>query len=152
MAARKVRRLPPKPAEPGVPTPGDAWDYDRMTTEAASAESVGMFNVEDGSLMAPADMEQAQLDLLKTLDQPKPASRGQLVRCVLESLSLEYAYRLRIETSDFVVQGMSSGWLRFSPSTDCSETPRCSRNSIRPCRRARPPRGGSSSARDPKCP
>jgi len=77
-------------------TSGDAWDYNRMTAEAARAESIGMFNVEDGSLMAPADMEQAQLDLLESLGQPKPASRGQLIRCVLESLSLEYAHRLRL--------------------------------------------------------
>ena len=31
---------------------------------------------------------------LERLGQPKPASRCQLLRCVLESLALEYAYRL----------------------------------------------------------
>jgi len=77
-------------------TSGDPWDYSRMTVEATKSESTGMFDVEDGSLMAPADMEQAQLDLLEALGQPRPASRGQLIRCVLESLALEYAHRLRM--------------------------------------------------------
>ena len=72
----------------------DPWDYDRMTSEAVNSQSTGMFNVEDGSLMAPADMEESQIELLKKLDQPVPQSRGELVRCVLESLALEYAYRL----------------------------------------------------------
>jgi rhamnulokinase len=74
----------------------DPWDYPRMTAEAAKAKSTGMFNVEDGTLMAPADMEQAQYDLLAAMKQPKPSSRGELIRCVLESLALEYAYRLRM--------------------------------------------------------
>ncbi len=74
----------------------DPWDYTRMTSEASKAKSIGMMNVEDGSLMAPADMEQAQYDLLASMQQPKPSSRGELIRCVLESLALEYAYRLRM--------------------------------------------------------
>mgnify|MGYP001198461686 CR=1 FL=1 len=74
----------------------DPWDYTRMTAEARQAKSTGMFNVEDGTLMAPADMEQAQYDLLAKLKQPRPGSRGELIRCVLESLALEYAYRLRM--------------------------------------------------------
>ena len=77
-------------------TLSDAWDYDRMTAQAADARSTGMLNVEDASLMAPADMEEAQLALLEKLGQPKPESRGELVRCVLESLALEYAYRLNM--------------------------------------------------------
>jgi rhamnulokinase len=77
-------------------TLSDAWDYDRMTAQAADARSTGMLNVEDASLMVPADMEEAQLALLEKLNQPKPESRGELVRCVLESLALEYAYRLNM--------------------------------------------------------
>ena len=42
-------------------TLSDPWDYDRMTAEAANSQSTGMFNVEDGSLMAPVDMEKAQI-------------------------------------------------------------------------------------------
>jgi rhamnulokinase len=77
-------------------TASDRWDYDRMTAEAAKARPVGMFDVEDSCLMAPADMEEAQLNLLAKLNQPTPDSRGELVRCVLESLALEYAYRLNM--------------------------------------------------------
>lgn len=70
---------------------GDPWDYDRMTAEAADAESGPLVNVEDPSLVAPRDMEKALLDLLTNSGQKKPAGRGQLVRCVLESLALQYA-------------------------------------------------------------
>jgi len=74
----------------------DGWDYPRMTAEAASAESGPLINAGDPSLLAPADMEQAILDLLAGAGDSKPPSRGQLVRCVLESLALEYDMRLRM--------------------------------------------------------
>ncbi|MCK5173207.1 MAG: rhamnulokinase [Planctomycetes bacterium] len=76
--------------------PEDPWDYNRMTKEAADAESVAMVDVADTCLLAPADMETALTDLLGRLGQAKPESRGQLVRCVLESLALEYAYKLNV--------------------------------------------------------
>lgn len=75
-------------------TQADPWDYVRMTAEAARAEGGLLLNAADASLMAPADMEQAQLALLARTGQNTPASRGQLVRCVLESLALEYNVRL----------------------------------------------------------
>ncbi|MBN1124805.1 MAG: rhamnulokinase [Sedimentisphaerales bacterium] len=79
-------------------TSTDAWDYTRITDEARSARSTGMFSVNDQRLMAPADMEETLYGILKETGQSKPASRGELVRCVLESLSLEYAYRLNLIT------------------------------------------------------
>ncbi len=45
--------------------------------------------------MAPADMEQALVGVLKAHDQPTPESRGQFIRAVLESLALEYDWRLQ---------------------------------------------------------
>lgn len=75
----------------------DPWDYVRMTNEAGTDEAAkftGLVDVADDSLMAPADMETALLGVLAKHDQPTPGSRGQLVRCVLESLALEYAERL----------------------------------------------------------
>jgi rhamnulokinase len=72
----------------------DPWDYDRMTAQAADAQAGPLVNVEDPSLVAPKDMEQALLDLLDTSGQKKPASRGELIRCVLESLALQYAVGL----------------------------------------------------------
>ena len=77
-------------------TTSDPWDYDRMTTEAAQAEFEGIVDVTDDSLMAPVDMEQSLLDLLEKHGQPKPKSKGELIRCVLKSLALEYAYRLEV--------------------------------------------------------
>ncbi len=75
----------------------DPWDYDRMTAAAIEAEAddfAGLVNVADESLLAPADMEEALLAVLAGAGQGKPDSRGQLVRCVLESLALECAWRL----------------------------------------------------------
>jgi rhamnulokinase len=71
-------------------TPDDAWDYNRVTAEAAAAPSGPLFNAADESLLAPADMEQAILDLLESSGQATPESKGQLLRCVLESLALQY--------------------------------------------------------------
>ena len=76
--------------------PGDPMDYTRMTREAAEAASCGaLVNVADNAFLAPADMEAALYDFIVRTGQPKPQSRGQLVRCVLESLALEYATRLK---------------------------------------------------------
>ena len=75
-------------------SPEDPWDYDRMTAEARAAEPVALVDAAAAGLMAPADMEQALRDLIADSGQPQPAAPGQLVRCVLESLALEYASRL----------------------------------------------------------
>jgi rhamnulokinase len=78
-------------------SPADLWDYDRMTDEARgeeSAEYSGLINVADPSLTTPADMQQAIEALLAGSDQPLPKTRGQLLRCVLTSLALEYNTRL----------------------------------------------------------
>ncbi|MEE9436731.1 MAG: rhamnulokinase family protein [Candidatus Adiutricales bacterium] len=76
--------------------PSDPWDYGRLTGEASSADSTSLFDVSDESLLAPADMEQALLKLMDRLGQPRPATKGELVRSVLESLACEYAVRLEI--------------------------------------------------------
>ena len=78
-------------------TPADPWDYDRMTGEARgdqAAEYAGLVDVADPSLTAPADMQQALEALLAGSGQSLPKTRGQLVRCVLTSLALEYNARL----------------------------------------------------------
>jgi rhamnulokinase len=77
-------------------TSADPWDYARMTAEAiqASTSWSGLVDVADGSLLAPPDMEKALLALLRKTGQGEPSNRGQLVRCVLESLALEYDRRV----------------------------------------------------------
>ena len=75
-------------------TSADPWNYNRMMEEAAQAQSAAIIDVTDACLLAPDDMEESLLELVHRLQQPLPASRGELIRCVLESLALEYAYRL----------------------------------------------------------
>jgi rhamnulokinase len=77
-------------------TATDPWDYHRMMEEATRAKSGPLIDVADGALLAPPDMEAALIDLLRRLAQPQPESRAELVRCVLESLALEYARCLEV--------------------------------------------------------
>lgn len=74
-------------------TPDDPWDYNRITTEAEAAAGGILLDVADDSLMSPPDMEKAILALVRNSGQSEPATRGELLRCVLESLALEYAMR-----------------------------------------------------------
>jgi rhamnulokinase len=77
-------------------TAADPWSYNRMMEKASQAKSGPIINVADKCLLAPDDMEESLLDLAHRLQQPLPDSRGELIRCVLESLALEYAYRLEL--------------------------------------------------------
>jgi len=79
---QELRRKWDRPEEP--------WDYNRITAESKTAKSTAIVNVADPSLMAPHDMEEAILALIEKTGQPKPKTRGELVRCVLESLALQY--------------------------------------------------------------
>ncbi len=77
--------------------PNDPWDYSRITAAAADVNPASWSSHIDAaheSLMAPADMEQALYDLIARSGQTTPENRGHLVRCVLESLALEYNRRL----------------------------------------------------------
>jgi rhamnulokinase len=90
-----------------------------MMEEASKAKSGSVIDVADSCLLAPDDMEEALLALARRFQQPLPYSRGELIRCVLESLSLEYAHRLDLlcalssETVDalFLVGGGSANKL-----------------------------------------
>ena len=74
-------------------TSADRWDYTRMTDEARQGKDFdGLVNAADNSLLAPADMEAALREVLAKTSQASPRTRGQLIRCVLESLALEYAW------------------------------------------------------------
>ena len=72
-------------------TSGDPWDYDRITAEAEQAETNILIDAQAPSLLAPADMEAAQTELIRASGQNVPQSRGQLLRAVMQSLALEYA-------------------------------------------------------------
>ncbi len=77
-------------------TAADPWNYHRMTAAASQAKSGPIIDVADKCLLAPDDMEESLLDLAHRFQQPLPDSRGELIRCVLESLALEVAYRLEL--------------------------------------------------------
>jgi len=74
----------------------DVWDYPRMAAAAGEADGQGgpLIDAADESLLAPADMEEALRTLIRNTGQAEPDDRGTLVRCVLESLALEYNHRL----------------------------------------------------------
>lgn len=77
-------------------TSADPWNYNRMMQEASQAKSGPIIDIADKCLLAPDDMEKSLLDLTCRFQQSLPNSRGELIRCVLESLALEYAYRLEL--------------------------------------------------------
>ena len=77
-------------------TSADPWNYHRMMAEASQAKSGPIIDAADTCLLAPEDMEESLLQLVHRFQQPFPGSRGELIRCVLESLALEYAYRLEL--------------------------------------------------------
>lgn len=76
--------------------PDDGWDYARMTAEAIKAPSGPLVDVDSSRLLAPADMEETLIELVRQSGQQAPAGRGQLVRCVLESLALQYAWGIDV--------------------------------------------------------
>ncbi len=77
-------------------TAEDPWDYVRMTKEASHAECATLINAADDTLLAPPDMQEALLGLAKQSGGSMPESKAQLVRCVLESLALEYDLRVSL--------------------------------------------------------
>ena len=79
-------------------TPDDPWDYDRMTSEARNSDCTALVDVAAPSLMAPYDMQQEIETLLTDSGQALPKTHGQLLRCVLASLALEYNARLEAMT------------------------------------------------------
>ena len=65
--------------------------YPELITEADSCEPFrSLINPDDDCFANPADMEQAIREYCRTAGQPVPEQRGQIVRCIFESLALRY--------------------------------------------------------------
>lgn len=65
--------------------------YPGLIAEAAACEPFRSLIHPDDALFAnPADMEQAIKDYCSARRQPVPETRGQIVRCIFESLALRY--------------------------------------------------------------
>ena len=65
--------------------------YQELIADAEASEPFrSLINPDDALFANPADMEQAIKDYCKVSGQPVPETRGQVVRCIFESLALRY--------------------------------------------------------------
>ena len=72
-------------------TDGKRMAWDEVTRLAAAAPAFAMLiDPDDASFYNPADMEKAIRAFLARTQQPAPADRGAVLRCVYESLALKY--------------------------------------------------------------
>jgi rhamnulokinase len=70
---------------------GDALDYGVLIREAEHAKSfVGIVDPNDNLFLNPPDMPKAITQFCNNSGQQSPATRGEFVRCALESLALKY--------------------------------------------------------------
>jgi rhamnulokinase len=81
---------------------GASYSYDDLTAMAADAPAFGPLIVPDHpSFLAPRDMPAAIRTFCERTGQPVPGTRGEILRCALESLAL--AYRRVAEQLDHLV-------------------------------------------------
>lgn len=70
---------------------GDACDYDELTQRAAQAPAFGPLIVpNDPRFLAPGDVPERIRGYCEETGQQVPETPGQVIRCALESLALEY--------------------------------------------------------------
>ena len=70
---------------------GATFSYDDLTELAKSAKSFqSLIAVNDKRFMAPADMPTEIQSFCKETSQPIPSDKAAIIRCILESLALEY--------------------------------------------------------------
>jgi rhamnulokinase len=70
---------------------GQQYTYDEMTLLASSAPSLRTFiNPADPRFLSPGDMPDRIQAFCRTTGQPVPETHAEIVRCILESLALEY--------------------------------------------------------------
>lgn len=69
---------------------GEEQQYDMLIPAAAEAHILSLIPVDDAAFMNPADMEAAIQQYCRTHGQPVPQTKGEVVRCVLQSLAYRY--------------------------------------------------------------
>ena len=75
---------------------GVALDYETITAEASAAQPFkAIIGLDDPRLLAPDNMPELIQTLCQESNQPVPQTRGEIVRCGLESLALKYRQTLR---------------------------------------------------------
>lgn len=73
---------------------GDGMDYGAMVDAAGGADCVAWIDPDAPEFARPCDMPEVIGAWIEQSGQPRPASRGQLVRTILESLALKYRITL----------------------------------------------------------
>ncbi len=75
---------------------GDERNYADLTAEAAESSPFrSIIALDDPRLLAPDDMPELIRTMCRETNQPVPETRGQIIRCALESLALTYRKTLR---------------------------------------------------------
>ncbi len=69
---------------------GEETDYEHLITSAEAADISSVIDVDDKSFQNPMDMEAAIADYCRERGLRVPASQGEYVRCVLQSLAQRY--------------------------------------------------------------
>lgn len=72
---------------------GDSVEYADLTAEAEAAQGFrGHVDPDDPAFFKPGEMPERIMAHLKAKGEPLPQTRGEMVRCILESLALKYRY------------------------------------------------------------
>jgi rhamnulokinase len=72
---------------------GKSYSYDELTNLAAESPALKSFvYVGDNRFLAPGDMVERIQGFCSATNQPVPQSHAEVVRCILESLALEYRW------------------------------------------------------------
>lgn len=75
---------------------GEKQSYDSLLAEAAISEEFRtIVNSDDAAFGNPDNMAQAIRDYAERTGQPVPESKGQFVRCVVESLAVKYHFVMK---------------------------------------------------------
>ncbi|MCX8064798.1 MAG: rhamnulokinase [Candidatus Hydrogenedentes bacterium] len=75
---------------------GESFTYEDLTKEAESAKPFkAIIPVNDPRLLAPENMPHTIQRICEELGYPVPQTKGEIVRCALESLALNYRQTLR---------------------------------------------------------
>jgi len=72
---------------------GESYSYDQITDMAIQAESLKSFiDPDHNMLLNPADMPLAIQCFCRETNQKVPQTKGEIVRCAIESLALKYRW------------------------------------------------------------
>jgi len=72
---------------------GEAIDYSQLADLVSSAQPFqSLINPDDITFLNPPDMAAAIQEFCRQHKQPIPTTKGEIIRCILESLALKYRY------------------------------------------------------------